>query len=261
MRLSRLKSRRAMTYGSVAVCLLALLTWLIGAIDRAREGARSAQCVGNLKQLGLALLNYESAYGSLPPAYVADARGKPLYSWRVVLMAYLEREDGWNDCQLTNKFRFDEAWDSPSNRKLHAMRPPDFFCPSHPESAERGFTSFVAVVGSRTLFPAHGKMRHLAEVRDDPKTTLMLVESENSSIHWMEPRDLTWDRMSFQVNDRSKPSISSEHRIGSYPGPHVLTADDSIATLSDTMPPAYIKALLMIDDGEKATLQQGPWQK
>ena len=45
------------------------------------------QCISNLKQIGLGLLNYESRYGCFPPAYVADAKGQPLYSWRVLLMA------------------------------------------------------------------------------------------------------------------------------------------------------------------------------
>ncbi|HEY2759688.1 MAG TPA: DUF1559 domain-containing protein [Pirellulales bacterium] len=38
----------------------------------------------NLKLIGLALLNYHHDHGSFPPAYVADASGKPLYSWRVL---------------------------------------------------------------------------------------------------------------------------------------------------------------------------------
>jgi Protein of unknown function (DUF1559) len=258
MRPLRTPTRPLIIYGSVVVCSLACLIWLGGAIGRARDAARSAQCVGNLKQLGLALLNYESAYGSLPPAYVVDPHGKPLYSWRVVLMAYLEKAEGWNDRQLTERFRFDEPWDSPANRKLHDTRPPIFFCPSDPEGAEKGFTAYVAVVGPRTLFPGGGRARGLANIRDDPKSTLMLVESVDASIHWMEPRDLDWGRMSFSVNDRSRPSISSEHRLASYPGPHVVMADDGVAFLEASMPPAFIKALLVIDDGETATLRQGP---
>ena len=142
-------------------------------------------------------------------------------------------------------------------RWLH-MRPPNFFCPSHPERAERGFTAFVAVVGPRTLSPENGKTRRLADVRDDPKSTLMLVESVNLSIHWMEPRDLDWDRMSFLVNDRSRPSISSEHRVGSHRGPHIVAADDGLAYLDDSIPPALIRELLTIDGGEAAVLRQGP---
>ena len=86
----------------------------------------------------------------------------------------------------------------------------------------------------------------------------MLVESVNTSIHWMEPRDLYWDQMSFSVNERSRPGISSEHRVGSYPGPQVVAADDGVAFLDASMPAAFVKALLVIDDGETATLRQGP---
>ena len=258
MRLSRMKTRQVLIYGAVAVCALFFLSQLVAVVVRERELAHSAQCAGNLCQLGLALRNYDSTYGCLPPAYVVDAHGKPLYSWRVVLMAYLERQEGWNERQLTKSFRFDEPWDSPANSKLHGMRPPNLFCPSHPVSAEMGFTSVVVVVGPRTLFPPDGQSRRLADIRDDPTSTLMLVESVNPSIYWMEPRDLDWDQMSFMINDRSCPSISSEHRIGGYPGPHVVTAHDSVTFLSDSMPPDFLKALLMIDDGVKAILRQGP---
>ena len=258
MRPPRKAIRPTLIYGFATGCLLAALTWLVGAIWRAREEARSAQCACNLAQLGLALHNYDLAYGCLPPAFVVDRSGKPLYSWRVVMMAYLEREAGWNDRQLTERFRFDESWDSPANRGLHDMRPPNFFCPSYPEGAEKGYTSFVAVVGPRTLFPSDGRTRRLADVRDDPKSTLMIVESVNTFIHWMEPRDLDWDRMSFSVNDRSRPSISSQHRVGEHREPHALAADGGLAYLDDSMTPAFMRALLVIDDGETAVLRQGP---
>lgn len=233
---------KVMALLAVVVGAMIFVSWAVVESRRAREEARRAQCVSNLKQLGLALHNYDSSYGCLPPPYVADAHGRPLYSWRVVLMAYLEKAEGWNGGQLTTNFRFDEPWDSPHNRKLHGMRAPNFFCPSDPASAENGFTSFVAVVGPRTLFPGGGQVRRLADVRNDSTMTVMLVESANRSIHWMEPRDLAWEDMSFVVNDRSRPSISSLHRA-----PQVLHADGSVTYLPPATPPEVVKAPLMID--------------
>jgi hypothetical protein len=49
---------------------------------------------------------------------VADATGRPLYSWRVLLMVELDRTDGWFGGRLAAGFRFDEPWDSPNNSKL-----------------------------------------------------------------------------------------------------------------------------------------------
>ena len=251
--------RRRWTWGIASLCSLILLIWLVGAVSRAREETRSSQCAGKLAQLALALHNYESIHGSLPPAAITHADGKPLLSWRVALLPIVERDD------LYKQIRLDEPWDSRHNRKFHTQMPSFFNCPSHIDDAGRGYTSYMVVVGPRTLFPGGGKAKSLADIRDDPSSTLMVVETVTSDINWMEPRDLDWDRMSFRVNDRSQPSISSEHRLGGYPGPHVVAAgckaypDNQVVTyLADSMAPAMIKALLMIDDGQKVVLRRGP---
>jgi hypothetical protein len=49
------------------------------------------QCVNNMKQVALAILKYEAKHGHLPPAYVADASGKPMHSWRVGLLVEASR--------------------------------------------------------------------------------------------------------------------------------------------------------------------------
>ena len=85
----------------------------------------------NLKEIQLALLNYESAKGSLPPAYIADATAKPMHSWRVLILPYL------GEMALYNKYNFNEPWNGPNNSKL-AAQVPDVFrcCPSEGKCAE-----------------------------------------------------------------------------------------------------------------------------
>ncbi len=240
------------------IASLALLTWFVGFVVWAREEARSSQCVCHLAQLQLALSNYESTYGHLPPAAISDGEGKPLLSWRVALLPFIEED------ALYKQIKLDEAWDGPNNRKLHARRPSNFACPSHHDDAAKESTSYVVVVGPKTLFPGGGKARKRSDIRDDPASTLMVVETI-SNINWMEPRDLEWDHMSFQLNDHSSPSIASDHHSGSYPGPHVIAAEGKAypdnqvtAYLPESMGPETIKALLIIDDSEKVVLRRGP---
>ena len=104
------------------------------------------QCSNHLKQIGLALQNYHDAYGSFPPAYMADADGKPIHSWRVLILPYLEQK------ALYDKYSFDEPWDGPNNSQLHEAAISAYICPSRPGNS-RTDTSFVAVVGAQTAWP------------------------------------------------------------------------------------------------------------
>ena len=70
-----------------------------------------------MKQIGLALRSYHQDQGRFPPAVVYSPEGRPLYSWRVLILPYLEQKD------LYDEFDLNEAWDSPHNRELLAKRP------------------------------------------------------------------------------------------------------------------------------------------
>src|SRR5690606_17767117 len=67
-----------------------LVALLLPAVQSARETARRVQCANNLKQIGLAMHNYMDVNGAFPPAYLADSDGKPMHSWRVLILPYME---------------------------------------------------------------------------------------------------------------------------------------------------------------------------
>ena len=94
--------------------------------------------MNNLKQIALALLNYEAAHKTLPAQAKYDADGKPLLSWRVGILPYIEEQ------QLYQQFHLDEPWDSPNNIKLLDQMPAVF---KHPKMNKPGTTVYQGVVG------------------------------------------------------------------------------------------------------------------
>jgi len=64
---------------------------LLPAVQKVREAASRTHSMNNMKMLGLALHNYHDANGRFPPAFVVDKAGKPLYSWRVLILPYIEQ--------------------------------------------------------------------------------------------------------------------------------------------------------------------------
>ena len=88
-----------------------LIALLLPAIRSAGPAARRAQCVNNLKQIALALHNYEQAHKALPPAYTVDAKGRPLHSWRTLILPYLEQEPLYQTIDLS------KPWNDPANAK------------------------------------------------------------------------------------------------------------------------------------------------
>ena len=87
------------------------------------EDAIWARHVGNLKRIGLALQNYQAAEGHFPPAAITGKDGKPLLSWRVAILPYLEDYDGRSRDDLFKAFHLEEPWDSPHNKALLERMP------------------------------------------------------------------------------------------------------------------------------------------
>jgi len=163
-----------------------LIAVLLPSVQSAREAARRSQCMNNLKQIALALLNYESAKGGFPPAYAADANGKPMHSWRVLILPYLE------ELPLYQRYNFNEPWDGPNNSKLATHFPEVYRCPSHADdSASNRFeTQYFAVIGPETGWPG-SVGRNIRQFRDGTSKTIMVIEATGLGVHWMEPRDPT----------------------------------------------------------------------
>lgn len=205
-----IRTSESMLRAAAIVCFvlllgLCLLGLVFPAMQSAREAARRAACLNNLKQISLGLQNYYSAHGHFPPAYVADADGRPMHSWRVLILPYME----WKS--LYDAYDFDEPWNGPNNRKLAGSMPNEYCCPSSEDSQyELGMTNYVAVVGPKTVWP-EGETVKMDDIPDGTGNTIMLVEIADPDIRWMEPRDLSFEEAVRGVNPKSERGISSPH--------------------------------------------------
>jgi prepilin-type processing-associated H-X9-DG protein len=178
--------------------------------------------MNNLHQIAKALLNYEAVHGTFPPLYTTDDKGRPLVSWRALILPYLECQDIYEAC------RFDEPWNGPANAELARIDLPFMRCPSDP-SSRPAETSYVAVVGPGTVWSVDEPIG-LDDI-ENTTDTILLVEVAGSGIPWMEPRDLSLQDALRGINAQPGPSISSSH-----PGRVVvLFADGYVQTVHESL--------------------------
>jgi hypothetical protein len=230
----------------VPVVLLVLLTCagvlmglLLPAVMSAREAARRAVCMNNLKQIGVAMHVYHAKFGSFPPAYLADKNGRPMHSWRVLLLPYLGHQD------LYQQYRFDEPWDGPHNRELANLVPAVYRCPSSGPVAGSPVTSYAVVVGPNTVFPGEKTVK-MSDITDGPSNTLLVVEAAKAGIPWLEPRDLSEDRMRFKINGDPNTEISSYHHNGA----DAAMCDGSAHFFANSIDAQVLKQLIERNDGK-----------
>ena len=212
-------------------------------IFQARDAARRRVCVNDMLQLGLAFHNYHAAHGSFPPAYVADKDGKPLLSWRVLILPYFDQHQS-----LFGQFHLDEAWDGPNNKPLIARMPKVYACPGESgKLAAEGKTTYLVPRGPATIFPGAEGVK-LKEITDGLSNTILVVDaSDDLAVTWTKPDD--W---------MTVPDFATLGLFGHHTGiTNFAMADGSVRSLKATIAPALLKALTTRNAGEVS--KEGFW--
>jgi hypothetical protein len=184
-----LRSARVEQHGATGTISLTMEWdpgWPATAVAALKEEGARITSLNNLKQLVLAMYNYNDTFKHLPGPAITDKAGKPLLSWRVELLPFVEEHD------LYKEFKLDEAWDGPNNKKL-LERMPKIFTPPIPPAGWKPNTTFYQVfVGDQTMFPPGKPLRVPADVTDGTSNTLMIVEA-GEAVPWTKPDDLPYD--------------------------------------------------------------------
>jgi len=195
----------------------------------AREAARRSQCKGNLFFIRYALEYYHDRYGSLPPAYTVDAQGKPLHSWRTLLLPYMDQTPLYQAIDLT------KPWDHPVNAAAFKTGILGYRCPT--AGLPENHTTYLAVVGPNAAF-YRNKSRKLTEITDDRSNTFILIEAPaDKSVPWMAPIDAD-EALVLSIGVTSRPVHN-----GSV---HVATGEGRVRPLKANVPAAARRAAISI---------------
>ena len=230
---------------TVLIALLIPLSVVYGLLTQAFPEARAAAlrmvCSSHLKGLSLAFHTYHDVHGSFPPAYTVDENGKPLHSWRVLILPYIEHKE------LYDKIRLDEPWDSEYNRQFHDAQIGAygmFQCPTqkqtpfsrirnvfvkNPDLRRMANCGYSVVIGEGTLFPDTQTTVTFDDITDGTSNTILIVE-RMIPINWMDPNNEIRLDTARQGINRNLLGIGSEH----HGGANVAFADGSVKFLDES---------------------------
>ncbi len=208
-----------------------LVALLFPAVTAARNAAQNTMGSNQMKMIALAMHNYHSQFGQLPPAYTTDEQGKPLLSWRVALLPYIEA------AHVANEIDPSKPWDAPENMAASQKMPAFFRAPNADPNVAPDMSTVFVVRADHSMFPGKEALQ-FADIKDGISNTLMLIQLPNHGVPWMKPEDLTPNEIL-----KYAETIQGAQVI------HLGWGDGAVST-SKSLDPDNFQAMVTIDGGE-----------
>ncbi|WP_417385530.1 DUF1559 domain-containing protein [Gimesia sp.] len=209
----------------VIVILTILAVLILPDTRQAVTSARREFFRSQMKQIGLALHQYQNDYGCLPPPVVKGEQGVALHSWRALLLPYFKSAHHLKNRRLD--YHFNEPWNSPHNQQIASENRDLYQLDWQPQTGPRRRSRLVAVTGNSTFWSESPDCHTLPDstTRED---SILVVEIPGDTPSWNTPADITLDEFL---------TWSNQDLFDDY-GPLALFADGHIEWLS----PAELQA-------------------
>jgi hypothetical protein len=222
--------------GQLAVGGAVLPALLLPAVQKVREAAGRATSSNNLKQMALAMHNYNDAYqGKLPAHAIYSKDGKPLLSWRVAILPFIEQSD------LYNQFHLDEPWDSEHNKALIAKMPKVYLPPNAPPTKAPGMTYYQIFVGGGAPWERSPKQPSIPRTFVDGTSNTIMIAEAGDPVIWTKPDDLPYDPA------KPLPKLGNAWNPAGF---LVALADGSVRSISPTISEKTMRAAITAAGGE-----------
>ena len=199
--------------------------------DKIQMAAQKTISQNNLHQIGIAMHNYHDTYKRLPLHAIYSKDRKPLLSWRVTILPYIEEQ------ALYQQFKLDEPWDSEHNKKL-LEKMPKIYAPVRGQTKEPHSTFYQVFVGKGTAFEDNKKLR-LLDFRDGTSNTLLVVEA-GEAVPWTKPADLPYQAK------KDLPPLGGHFKDGFY----IALADGSVRWIRRPFDASIFHLLITRADGQ-----------
>ena len=211
--------------------------FLLPAVQQVRMAARRAQTMNNVRQIAIAMHNYESAFMKFPSGFgPAGRNGKHPVSWRVKILPFIEQNN------LYEMYRMDEPWDSEHNLQILDKMPTVYRSPNSKAGANE--TTYLVIGGRNGIFgkdeAGNAIETKIGQITDGTSNTIMIVAAgDDLAVPWTKP-DEGIDPDDFAIWDF----------MGQFPGGFIVgMADGSVRFIGETVSEVVLKNLFQKNDG------------